>query len=102
MLSLYWIFLEPIFCNVGNLGFFSWGVYAAFKYRKIGHSCMTDDDKPKENEMGFGQIVALVLLIAPAINTADLWWIRSKKDFLGAVRTQSPKLSFRCEVSVPM
>ncbi|KAF5006938.1 hypothetical protein FDECE_6714 [Fusarium decemcellulare] len=74
LLGLYWMFLEPVFCNVGNLGFFLWGVVAAFQYRNIGHSCMTDDDKPKENEVGFGQIVALVLLIAPAINTADLWW----------------------------
>ncbi|KAH7137330.1 hypothetical protein B0J13DRAFT_559493 [Dactylonectria estremocensis] len=86
LLFLYWMFLEPFGCNLGNLGFFLWGIVSTFEYRRIGRSCMTEDDRPKENELGFGQIVALVLLVAPVINVADLWWDSIKETGLGNKR----------------
>ncbi|KAH7125853.1 hypothetical protein EDB81DRAFT_201526 [Dactylonectria macrodidyma] len=82
LLFLYWIFLEPFSCNLGNLGFFLWGMVSAFECRRIGNNCMTEEDRPRENELGFGQIVALVLLVAPVISTADLWWDSIKETLL--------------------
>ncbi|KAM0551362.1 hypothetical protein ACHAPJ_008471 [Fusarium lateritium] len=56
------------------MGFFLWGTIDAFVDRRIGHACMSPEDRGTEDELGFGQIVAFVLLLAPAIGTADLWW----------------------------
>ncbi|PSN64639.1 hypothetical protein BS50DRAFT_623164 [Corynespora cassiicola Philippines] len=73
-LAAYNVFFDPFSANIGNLGFFIWGISEVLKERKIGQSCMNIQDRPKEDEMGFGQMVALILLLAPAINSADLWW----------------------------
>ncbi|KAF5020019.1 hypothetical protein F66182_7955 [Fusarium sp. NRRL 66182] len=74
LVCLHAMFWEPLCCNIGNLGFFIWSVHDAFQYRNIGHSCMAEEDMGAENELGFGQIVALVLLLTPVASTADLWW----------------------------
>lgn len=44
---------------------------------------MNEKDKDREDELGFGQIIALVLLLAPVINNADLWWDSWRKPSKG-------------------
>ncbi|KAF4971119.1 hypothetical protein FSARC_1952 [Fusarium sarcochroum] len=92
----YLMFWEPFFCNMAGLGFFIWSIISAFEVRQKGHNCMSPDDRGTEDELGFGQIVALVMLLAPAIGTADLWW-DAIQNFFHQRRLHEPSLD-----SVPL
>ncbi|KAK3376980.1 hypothetical protein B0T24DRAFT_233784 [Lasiosphaeria ovina] len=72
MLYLYLFF--PATAHLANMFWFVYQTWYAFHWRDIGRSCQAPEDAGNEDEFGFGQVVALTLLISPLIANADLWW----------------------------
>ncbi|KAH6890656.1 hypothetical protein B0T10DRAFT_596811 [Thelonectria olida] len=72
-LVVYSFTFQPFTTYAGNLAFFLWGSHDVFLWRLKGKACMQADDRRTEDEFGFGQVIALTLLISPIINSADLW-----------------------------
>ena len=71
--ALYWFLFQPLTTHMGNIFFFVWGVASAFRWRKEGRAYMKAEEVGKEDEFGFGQVVALTMLISPIIGNVDLW-----------------------------
>lgn len=74
VVGLYWFTLQPVMVHLANCGFFFWGVGSTFKWRGEGRQCMKDDESDAEDKYGFGQVVALTLLISPIVANADAWY----------------------------
>lgn len=73
-IAAYWISFQPIMAHIGNCVFFFWGVGSAFTWRERGRQCMKTEQSHDEDHYGFGQVVALTLLITPLIANADAWY----------------------------
>lgn len=73
-LGLYWFSFQPVTAHVANCVFFFWGVGSAFVWRSKGRQCMKPEESSDEDQFGFGQVVALTLLISPLIANADAWY----------------------------
>ncbi|KAK5659531.1 hypothetical protein OQA88_733 [Cercophora sp. LCS_1] len=74
ILGLYLVLFQPLAQLVISNFVFYWQFSLAFYYRRVGRDCMHPNDRDREDEIGFGQVVALTLLISPIIASADLWW----------------------------
>ncbi|KAL6857579.1 hypothetical protein ACO1O0_005020 [Amphichorda felina] len=71
--ALYWFLFQPVITQLGNIFFFMWGVQSTFRWREEGRKYMKADEIKKEDDFGFGQVVALTMLISPIIANVDLW-----------------------------
>lgn len=63
----------PLITHSLSIFFFIWGTLAIFSIRRDGAQYMTEEDQNGEGQFGFGQIVALTLLISPVIANAEKW-----------------------------
>lgn len=73
-LLMYWLLFQPLTAHIANCFFFFWGVKNAFLWRGMGRRCMKPEDSNKEDQFGFGQVVAMTLLISPIVANADFWY----------------------------
>ncbi|KAK4107317.1 hypothetical protein N656DRAFT_785431 [Canariomyces notabilis] len=74
ILGIYLYVFQPLTTLAISISFIVWQFVLAFHYRGVGRDCMHPDKRDKEDEIGFGQVVALTLLISPIIVCVDLWW----------------------------
>jgi hypothetical protein len=71
---IYHMVSSPFTSNLFNLAIFLDGTVHIFELRKTARECMSPNDRGGEDEMGFGQIVALVMLMSPIVASVDKWW----------------------------
>jgi hypothetical protein len=72
-LAVYWWMFHPIATHIVNWAFFIWCIEEIVRYRREGRECMTPETSGEEDQWGFGQVVALTLLISPIIGNLDSW-----------------------------
>ncbi|CAG9954576.1 unnamed protein product [Clonostachys rosea f. rosea IK726] len=73
-LLVYWLFAVPPITHSLSIFFFIWETSAIFSIRSDAVELMAPEDQNGEEQLGFGQIVALTLLIGPVIANAEKWF----------------------------
>jgi uncharacterized membrane protein YiaA len=65
VLGIWWIILSEVLNIVFSIAFFFLGIYVIIWDRKAAHDIMDHEEVEEEDRLGFGQLVALLLLILP-------------------------------------
>ncbi|CAH0058130.1 unnamed protein product [Clonostachys solani] len=73
-LLVYWVSTVPPITHSLSIFFFIRETSVIFSIRRNGAQYMTEEDQGGEGQFGFGQIVALTLLISPVIANAENWF----------------------------
>ncbi|VUC29290.1 unnamed protein product [Clonostachys rosea] len=72
-LAVHWVWTVPPITHALSIFFFIWETLAILSIRKDAVEFMREKDQSGEGQFGFGQIVALTLLISPIIANAEKW-----------------------------
>lgn len=71
--AVYWLFFHPFFNSVIGYYYFITGCRSIFSLREQGRDYMKPEEVGNEDQFGFGQVVALTLLISFVLNNIDIW-----------------------------